>query len=98
MIRRPPRSTLFPYTTLFRSLGQKDWGFGSANALHAMIEAKKLAYADLVKYIGDPRKQKLPVATLISKEWAAQRAKRIDSNRANCEAGAGEMSGGNDTT
>src|SRR2546429_2538359 len=24
MIRRPPRSTLFPYTTLFRSLGQKD--------------------------------------------------------------------------
>src|SRR5437879_5968016 len=79
-------------------LGQKDWGFGSTNALHAMIEAKKLAYADLVKYIGDPRKQKLPVATLISKEWAAQRAKRIDSNRANCEAGAGEMSGGNDTT
>src|SRR5438445_7001669 len=79
-------------------LGQKDWGFGSTKALHAMIEAKKLAYADLVKYIGDPRKQKLPVATLISKEWAAQRAKRIDSNRANCEAGAGEMSGGNDTT
>src|SRR5437879_29415 len=42
-------------------LGQKDWGFGSTKALHAMIEAKKLAYADLAKYIGDPRKQKLPV-------------------------------------
>jgi gamma-glutamyltranspeptidase / glutathione hydrolase len=79
-------------------LGQKEWGFGSANALHAMIEAKKLAYADLVKYIGDPRKQKLPVATLISKEWAAQRAKRIDSNHANCDAGAGEIPAGNDTT
>src|SRR2546425_8979183 len=26
MIRRPPRSTLFPYTTLFRSLFQIDWG------------------------------------------------------------------------
>jgi len=50
-------------------LGQKDWGFGSTKALHAMIEAKKLAYADLAKYIGDPRKQKLPVATLLSKEW-----------------------------
>src|SRR5437879_5666773 len=37
-------------------LGQKDWGFGSTRALHAMIEAKKLAYADLAKYIGDPRK------------------------------------------
>src|SRR6267378_2569173 len=42
-------------------LGQKDWGFGSTKALHAMIEAKKLAYADLAKYIGDPKKQKLPV-------------------------------------
>src|SRR5437867_422823 len=79
-------------------LGQKDWGFGSTNALHAMIEAKKLAYSDLLKYIGDPRKQKLPVATLISKEWAAQRAKRIDSNHANCDAAAGEIPAGNDTT
>src|SRR5213593_2665793 len=79
-------------------LGQKDWGFASTNALHAMIEAKKLAYADLLKYIGDPRRQKLPVATLISKEWAAQRAKRIDSNHANCDAGAGELPAGNDTT
>src|SRR2546430_11675646 len=26
MIRRPPRSTLFPYTTLFRSLGLLTWG------------------------------------------------------------------------
>ena len=79
-------------------LGQKDWGFGSTNALHAMIEAKKLAYADLLKYIGDPRKQKLPVATLLSKEWAAQRAKQIDADHANCDAVAGEIPAGNDTT
>jgi len=79
-------------------LGQKDWGFGSTNALHAMIEAKKLAYADLLKYIGDPRKQKLPVATLLSKEWAAERAKQIDADHANCEAAAGEIPAGNDTT
>jgi gamma-glutamyltranspeptidase/glutathione hydrolase len=79
-------------------LGQKDWGFGSTKALHAMIEAKKLAYADLAKYIGDPRKQKLPVARLLSKEWAAQRAKLIDPEHANCGATAGEMPTGNDTT
>ena len=79
-------------------LGQKDWGFGSANALHAMIEAKKLAYADLLKYIGDPRKQKLPVATLLSKEWAAQRAKQIDAEHANCDTAAGEIPAGKDTT
>jgi len=79
-------------------LGQKDWGFASTNALHAMIEAKKLAYADLLKYIGDPRKHKLPVPTLLSKDWAAQRAKQIDSDQANCEAAAGETPAGNDTT
>ena len=79
-------------------LGQKDWGFGSTKALHAMIEAKKLAYADLVKYIGDPRKQKLPVATLLSKEWAAQRAKLIDPDHADCDAAAGILQTGSDTT
>ena len=79
-------------------LGQKDWGFGSTNALHAMIEAKKLAYADLAKYIGDPRKQKLPVTTLLSKEWAAQRAKLIEGDKANCDATAGELPVGSDTT
>jgi len=79
-------------------MGQKDWGFGSTNALHTMIEAKKLSYADLLKYIGDPRKQKLPVATLLSKEWAAQRAKQIEANHANCESAAGEVAAGNDTT
>jgi len=79
-------------------LGQKDWGFGSTRALHAMIEAKKLAYADLARYIGDPRKQKLPVAQLLSKEWAGQRAKLIDPDHANCDVHAGELPSGSDTT
>jgi gamma-glutamyltranspeptidase/glutathione hydrolase len=79
-------------------LGQKDWGFGSANALHTMIEAKKLAYADLLKYIGDPRKQSLPVATLLSKDWAEKRAKLIDADHANCAVAAGEIAEGGDTT
>jgi gamma-glutamyltranspeptidase/glutathione hydrolase len=79
-------------------LGQKNWEFGSANTLHTMIEAKKLAYADLAKYIGDPRQQKLPVSTLLSKEWAEQRAKLIDPAHANCDVSAGELRGGKDTT
>ena len=74
------------------------FGFGSTKTLHAMIEAKKLAYADLAKYIGDPRKQKLPVATLLSKDWAGQRAKLIDADHANCNVSAGELPVGNDTT
>jgi gamma-glutamyltranspeptidase / glutathione hydrolase len=76
---------------------QKDYGYGSTNALHAMIEAKKLAYADLKKYIGDPRGQKLPVATLLSKEHAAARAKLIDPDHANCDPSA-DARVGNDTT
>ena len=80
------------------TFGQKDSGFGSTRVLHAEIEAKKLAYADLVKYIGDPRKQKLPTATLLSKEWAAQRAKRIDPDHANCDVNAKDLQTGNDTT
>jgi gamma-glutamyltranspeptidase / glutathione hydrolase len=79
-------------------LAQKDYGFGSSATLHAMIEAKKLAYADLAKYIGDPRGQNLPVKTLLSKDWAAQRAKRIDPQHANCDVQAGALPAGNDTT
>jgi gamma-glutamyltranspeptidase / glutathione hydrolase len=78
--------------------GQKDWGFGSTNALHTMIEAKKLAYADLVKHIGDPRGQKLPVAELLSKQHAADRAKLIDPDHANCDVATGTLPGAGDTT
>jgi gamma-glutamyltranspeptidase/glutathione hydrolase len=73
-------------------------GFGSAKALHAMIESKKLAYADMAKYVADPRGQKLPVATLLSKDWAKLRAQLIDAEHAQCEVGAGELPGGSDTT
>jgi gamma-glutamyltranspeptidase / glutathione hydrolase len=78
--------------------GQKDWGFGSTNALHTMIEAKKLAYADLIKYIGDPRGQDLPMKTLLSKDHTADRAKLIDPDHANCEVPTGTLPGAGDTT
>src|SRR5882757_5895032 len=70
---------------------------GQGLAALDMIEAKKLAYADLKKYIGEPRGQKLPVATLLSKEHAAARAKLIDPDHANCEVSA-DPRVGNDTT
>lgn len=79
-------------------LGEKDYGFGQAKALHAMIESKKLAYADLIKYIGDPRGQSLPIETLLSKQRAAERAKLIDPDHANCEVATGTLPGAGDTT
>ncbi len=61
------------------------FGFAATKTLHMMIEAKKLAYADLAKYIGDPRMNKpLPVAGLLSKEYAKQRAQQIDMEKASC--------------
>ena len=52
----------------------KRMGPQSAEALHLMIEAKKLAYEDRAKYYADPDFARLPVATLISKPYAARRA------------------------
>src|SRR2546430_13647643 len=38
MIRRPPRSTLFPYTTLFRSLGNDDEHLGAGERRDALLQ------------------------------------------------------------
>ena len=60
----------------------KSMGFGSPEYLHVLIEAKKLVYEDRAKFYSDPRFNKIPVDSLISKEYARQRAKLIDMNRA----------------
>lgn len=71
----------------------------SAAAFHWKMEAQKLAYRDLLKYLADPRFAPVPVGGLISKEYAARRAKDIDSSRANCSPGPGrpELEGHGDT-
>ncbi len=63
-------------------LGQ--YGHLSVPALHAMIEAQKLAYADLLRYVGDPRFSQVPVAGLLAKSYAHQRARLIEPDHANC--------------
>ncbi len=61
-----------------------DWGHNSVRGLHHMIEAKKLAYADMRRYDADPRFATIPVETMRSKPFAAERARLIDPARANC--------------
>jgi gamma-glutamyltranspeptidase/glutathione hydrolase len=63
----------------------KDYGHNSAAALHVMIEAKKLAYADMARYVGDPRFGPVPVAEMLSKDLAKQRAALIDMEKASCK-------------
>ena len=57
--------------------------------LHLKIEAQKLAYADLLRYMGDPRFGDVPVAGMLSKDYAKQRAALIDRDRARCDAAPG---------
>ena len=61
----------------------------SVEELHTRIEAMKLAYADLARYNADPRFAKVPVQGLLSKDYAKERAKLINSQKANCDAQAG---------
>jgi gamma-glutamyltranspeptidase/glutathione hydrolase len=61
----------------------------SVAELHKKIEAMKLAYADLERYNADPRFAKVPVKGMLSKQYAKERAKLIDPNKANCAVGAG---------
>jgi gamma-glutamyltranspeptidase/glutathione hydrolase len=72
---------------------------GSAKTLHTEIEAQKLAYADLLRYVCDPLFNKVPVKGLLAKEYAGNRAKLINPDQANCNVAPGDpLAGGNDTT
>lgn len=75
----------------------KSMGFGSAEYLHVLTEAKKLAYEDRAKFYADPAFNEIPVDYLISKEYAAERRKLIDMNEAADEYPAGDIEKGNTT-
>jgi len=56
----------------------QDMKQGSAASLHVMVEAMKRAYADRARYLGDPAFVSAPVATLVTKEYAAKQRASID--------------------
>ena len=72
-------------------------GHNSADSLHVLMEAKKLAYADMYKLVADPNFAKVPVADMLSKDYAKKRAALIDPAKANCDVSAGLPAAG-DTT
>jgi gamma-glutamyltranspeptidase/glutathione hydrolase len=59
-----------------------EYGFHSVDALHVMIEAKKLAYADMLRWAGDPRFGTAPLPALLDKRRAARLTASIDMARA----------------
>ncbi|HEV3254200.1 MAG TPA: gamma-glutamyltransferase [Candidatus Acidoferrales bacterium] len=89
----PPNSQGIAALEMLNLMEQFDlhsYGLNSSRALHVQIEAKKLAYADLARYIGDPKMAKLPVTGMLSKSYAAERAKLVNMDHANCDAEPGQ--------
>ena len=75
------------------------YGHNSAEALHTLIEAKKLAYADMARYVCDPAFHDVPVEAMLAKTYAAQRFRQIDPAHANPEVAPGTLpTHGSDTT
>ena len=68
----------------------KTMGPGSADTLHLMIEAKRLAYEDLAKYFADPDFANVPIKELLSDAYAKQRRALIKMDRANPNIGPGD--------
>ena len=69
----------------------------SAAEWHERIEAMKLAYSDVHRYVADPRTYDAPVARILSAEYAQKRATLINPDRANCAVEAGDPVGSNTT-
>ena len=74
-------------------------GAQSSQAVHLMVECKKLAFADRLRYLGDPSHVQVPLKQLLSKEYASLRRKNIDPDRAILAAAPGAIAAvGPDTT
>ena len=69
----------------------KAMGRGSADALHVMVEAKRLAFEDLAKFYADTSFYNAPITELVSDGYAATRRALIDMKRANPDVSPGEI-------
>ena len=69
-------------------------GHNSAEYLHVVTEAMKLAFADRNQYVGDPRFVDVPTEALLSKDYAAARRELIRKDRALVTAPPGDPKAG----
>lgn len=69
----------------------------SADRLHLEIEAMRLAFADARWYVADPEFNELPIAQLLSKEYADERRTLIDPRRATLDQKRGVPVASSDT-
>lgn len=85
LVELPPNThgvTAIEMANILEGFPVAELGFGSADLLHVMVEAKKLAFADRDRYVGDPDVVEVPVDRLTDKGYAASLRERIDPRRA----------------
>ena len=70
---------------LLEGFDLKEMGHNSVEYLHTLVECSKLAYADREEYYADPDEAEAPLSILLSKDYAAERRKLIDSRQASLE-------------
>ncbi|MBP0000831.1 MAG: gamma-glutamyltransferase [Cyanobacteria bacterium SID2] len=81
----PPSSGGVHLLQILNILGDTEietWGWHHPDALHLLVEAMRVAYADRAEYLGDPDFTSVPVAELTSREYAELRRNGIDRERA----------------
>jgi gamma-glutamyltranspeptidase/glutathione hydrolase len=84
----PPNGQGIAALLMLNIMGKFDFSAAkqnSADVLHVEIEAKKLAYADMLYYVADPRFFKVPVSQLLGGEHTGVRVSQVDSHHANCD-------------
>jgi gamma-glutamyltranspeptidase len=97
----PPNSSghvLLQELNLVERFDLRSLGWNTAESIHLMVEAKKLAFADREKFLADPDFVNVPIAGLLSKAYAAGRAALIDPERANPDPLAGRPEAREETT
>ena len=97
---RPPTQgfLLLEMLNLVEGFDLESLGQNSAESIHLMTEAKKIAYADRNELAGDPRFVEWPLEELITKEYADRRRREIDRARANNDAVMAREDGDGNTT
>jgi gamma-glutamyltranspeptidase / glutathione hydrolase len=75
---------------LLEGFDLKKMGFNSADYIHTVIEAEKLALADRDEYYGDPNFTKVPMQQLLSDRYTEMRRKLIDPKKASLELRPGD--------
>ena len=89
----PPNSSghiLLQELNIIRQYDVAALGFGSPESIHLMVEAKKMAFADREAYVADPDYIDVPIAGMLSEEYARERAGLIDRQVASARMEAGD--------